>query len=111
MQRELFHRGDLHDICGNRHKGNPRSVAANKKVAPKKESIREKILTLITQHPGLLHCDDIESILGLKHQTASARISELKRDFMIFISGEKKTTSGCMAALYSPTTVGFEQLR
>jgi len=99
MQRELFG-----DICAKKHKGNYHSKAANTLIAPKKESIRERIFTLISQHPGLLTCEDIESILGLKHQTASARISELKRDNRITITGEKKITSGCTAALYGPRT-------
>jgi hypothetical protein len=62
--------------------------------------MRERIYRLISLHPGLLTCEDIESILELKHQTASARISELKRDLRITITGEKKVTSGCTAALY-----------
>ena len=92
-QRELF------DICANNHKGNPHSVAANAKIHVDKRPMREKIYDLIAhrQHPT---CEEIEIALGLKHQSVSARISELKRAGRIIITGERETLSGCMAATY-----------
>jgi len=93
MQQELF------DICSKKHKGNPHSVAANVKIMADKRPMREKIFDLIAhrQNPT---CEEIEIALGLKHQTVSARISELKRDGRIIITGERETLSGCTAATY-----------
>lgn len=90
------------DICANRHKGNPKSVAAHRKIRADKRSIRQKILDQIGLTPDIT-CEALEFMLLLKHQTCSARISELKRDGLIYISGEEETLSGCKAATYKVT--------
>lgn len=47
-------------------------------VKPKAGSIRHKILQYIWDNPGIT-CAGIELRLGLKHQTVSARISEMRK--------------------------------
>ena len=46
-------------------------------------------------------CDELELKLGMRHQTASARVSELKRIGSIFDSGQRRATrSGRKAAVW-----------
>lgn len=48
-----------------------------------------------------LTCDEIEKATKIKHQTASARIRELRDDNMIVDSGYRRNTrSGRAAAVY-----------
>lgn len=46
-------------------------------------------------------CDEIEAGLGMRHQTASARLAEARRLWLVWDSGERrKTRSGRSAAVY-----------
>lgn len=50
--------------------------------------------------PGLT-CDQVEVLLGLKHQTASAEIRHLVQDGCLADSGRKRPTrSGCRATIW-----------
>jgi predicted transcriptional regulator len=66
------------DICARRHKGNRESVAAHSKTNTLKDKAR-----IIARFERLgragATCDDIELLLGMAHQTASPRITELKK--------------------------------
>ena len=75
---------------------------SRKKIKVDTRSIKQKILDQIAHTPDIT-CEALEYMLLLKHQTCSARISELKRSGAIFISGEEETTSGCKAATYKVT--------
>jgi Mn-dependent DtxR family transcriptional regulator len=90
----------LFDICRNRHRGNRHSESANASIAGAKEQIRSKILDYIREQ-GVdgATCEEIERALELSHQTASARCSELKKDGLVLIQGERKTKSGRSAAV------------
>lgn len=88
---------DPDDICYTHHGGNPESNAAN--LETNKHKDRSAILRLLDQH-GRLTCDEIEVYLQMRHQTASARCSELLRDETIERTGEKRETrSGSKAAV------------
>ena len=89
------------DICSNYHRGNAESVKAYAKAAKTRGNKQDHILYFIDTSMGLT-CEDIESATGWKHQTVSARISELKRDGKIKVIGKRKTESGCKAAVYGP---------
>lgn len=89
--------GNLFDITRNYHGGNANSEAANDAVAPKKFGMREKILFYLKFHPEGKTCEQIEQELGMKHQSASARISELKMMQKIKVIGQAKTESGVIA--------------
>lgn len=67
------------DICRNYHGGEPFSEAANDSVTPSKAVQRERIMHHLTQVRDATS-DECELALGMPHQTASARFSELKRD-------------------------------
>ena len=79
------------DVCRNRHGGNPQSEAANLAIDPYKGSLRDRIFRLI-EIAGLrgVTCEEIEVELALKHQSVSARISELAKDRLISDSGKRR---------------------
>lgn len=89
----------MDDITANYHGGNELSVEANKKAQPAKERDRGKIVDLLMHEPTGMTCDEIEVRLNLKHQTASARLTELKRDGLVFVWGRRKTPTGSFAGV------------
>ena len=99
------------DICILYHKGNAESSAAHYYVKLTAKSYRTLIFNIIRScnHNGIT-CEEIELSHDWKHQTVSARISELKRDGEIIANGKRQTTSGCMASIYFVKTKG-QQMR
>lgn len=96
LQYNLFDQ----DICRNRHGGNPFSDAAHESAkATKQQTIRDIIDHLKRQGINGATCDEIEVALGLKHQTASARCSDLKNAKIVKENGRRKTRSGSTAAV------------
>lgn len=85
------------DICGNRHKGNENSTAAN--ATTNKGRDRTRILEYLDSVDDAT-CDETEVALGMNHQTCSARFSELKRDKKIEAVTKRKTRSGCAATAW-----------
>lgn len=67
------------DVCKNRHRGNAQSEAANDVVQPYKLNMRERIFFYVfkSRQYGVT-CEDIVRDLGMKLQSVSARVSELK---------------------------------
>jgi hypothetical protein len=66
-------------------------------------AIRQKVLNYVQQCGATgATCDEVEEALGLSHQTASARITELRHKFKkIMPAGFKRETrSGRMANCY-----------
>lgn len=86
------------DVCSRNHGGNENSVAAHASLQSAGE-VRRRILELIRKERGGLTCDEIEQILGLSHQSASARCAELKRDKQVIESGKRKTRTGRLAGI------------
>lgn len=64
------------DVCANYHKGNENSKQANLRTNKAKDT--EKILNFVRRNGGRTYVKEIIRELGLKHQTASARLSDLK---------------------------------
>ena len=95
-------RPETDDITSSHHGGNRYSEAANQDVAPFKSGQRFLCLRMVTQYsPYGISCDEIERITGLKHQSAGARMTELKSDGLIYKVGTGKTRSGCQCGLYA----------
>ena len=95
----------LFDICKNYHRGADTSVAANTSIAGVKGELRKQVYQLVKQSPCGITCEEIERALGMKHQTASARIAELRRDGFIVDTGRRQpTTSGRPARVYEVAT-------
>lgn len=90
------------DITSNNHGGNEFSAAAHESVRPTKQRDQARIWSYVesTGESGTT-CDAIESALGMSHQTASARVSELKRDGRLELNGERRPTrTGRTAGVY-----------
>lgn len=89
------------DVTANYHRGDELSMAANPS-AERKRRDRVRILAHLRQRGDQgATCEEIEHALGMSHQTASARISELRRDEMIADSGRRRpTTSGRSARVH-----------
>ena len=89
------------DICANRHGGNENSVAAHKSTNAARD--RARILAFIEQagERGAT-CHEVVKGLDIKHQTASARIAELRHGdpAMIRVIGRRETDTGSTAAVY-----------
>src|SRR5262245_66132246 len=90
---------DYNDICANRHKGNERSQDANRDTAPRKLRARERLLQAWEAYgaEGTI-AEVVGDVLGMRHQTCSARCSELKRDGLLVRTGRTaRTSSGSLA--------------
>lgn len=89
------------DPTKNYHKGNPQSDQAWASMKPRDlTELRLLIFKEIGSRNGGLTCDEIEQCLNLSHQTASARITELKQKGYIVQSGIRPTRTGRSAAVY-----------
>lgn len=91
------------DITKNYHKGNPQSKEAFKRLKREAaERDKQYIERAILRHGsrGLI-CDEAERVLGIKHQTASARFSEMVKEGRIIRTEEvRPTRSGCPARVH-----------
>jgi predicted Rossmann fold nucleotide-binding protein DprA/Smf involved in DNA uptake len=86
------------DICASNHGGDEFSGAAHDSIAESKAAMWGRIVRFLSTQPAT--CCEVENALGMRHQTASARLSELKRDGRVFRTGERrKTDSGRYAAV------------
>ncbi len=93
MQASLFDRQAYVDITANYHGGNAESQAANVKAAPHKHVDRQRILEFMRRNGNETYVKEIIRELDMKHQTASARLSDLKADAQVVVTGEKR--EGC----------------
>lgn len=82
---------ELWDVCSNRHKNNPNSIAANLRTN-KSEHI-EKILNFIRSRGGKSYLKEIERETGLLRNTISGRLADLKVAKVLVETGERK--EGC----------------
>lgn len=54
-------------------------------------SLKERVFLVIIKENGLT-CDEVELMLRLSHQTASARINDLLKENLIYDSGQRRKT-------------------
>lgn len=78
-------------------KGSQTSKDAAESMKESAGSLRKRILAYIRTLPSGATCDEIELSLGLRHQTASARIAELKHGGKLKSIGRRPTRSGRQA--------------
>lgn len=83
-------------------RGSDTSQAAASSVASVARQLRFRVLAEIqSRGAGGLTCDEVEQILDLKHQTASARVNELMTEHLIVDSQQRRATrSGCKAVVW-----------
>lgn len=67
------------------------SKMAAQSVAGTSAALRESVFTFINQNHGAT-CDEVEKNLGLRHQTASARIRELVKQGRLIDRGKQRKT-------------------
>jgi hypothetical protein len=69
------------------------SKAAAKEIAPVVGKLRRSVLAKVVEAgSGGLTCDEVEQLLVLSHQTASARLNELAGASVIVDSGTRRLT-------------------
>jgi len=88
------------DITWNYHGGNPQSIEANQRT--RKHQDRARVLMHIYScWPRGCTCYEAEQALGMRHQTCSARFSDLKNDGVIIGTGQTRSTdTGSPAEVY-----------
>lgn len=79
------------------------SYDANKSMKQNKSKLRARILVYIAGRRDLggATCDEVEQALELSHQSASARMTELKAKGLIKLAGKRKTRSGRNAGVWT----------
>jgi len=89
---------DIFDYCAKNHGGNAESAAAFKSLSG--AELRGKVMAYISSRgkEGAT-CDEIEQALGISHQSASARCTELKANGDVHTLTTRKTRSGRAAAV------------
>jgi predicted transcriptional regulator len=75
------------------------SLQAFASIRPVAGAMREEIIGQLREYGGAT-CDELEHLNGWRHQTASARINELKRDGLIMPDGTRPTRSGRKATVW-----------
>jgi hypothetical protein len=78
------------DIARGRHRGNAASEAANRKVEPKKADLRRMILSHLKWWPEGRTCKEVSAALSMGYTTASARLSEMKREGLVVVTGLRR---------------------
>ena len=86
------------DVTYNYHGGDPYSDEANKHTD--KDPAYGRILGLMARHPNGMVSDNASSILGIIHQTCSARFTDLKIRGVLVKAGEGKTRRGRRAGAW-----------
>tara|TARA_R100000479_G_C6205364_1_gene136187 strand:+ start:79 stop:456 length:378 start_codon:yes stop_codon:yes gene_type:complete len=59
------------------HNGVDTSIDAAESMRDQLNFLCKKVLGVIREHPDGLTCEQVERLLGMKHQTASARLRDL----------------------------------
>lgn len=73
--------------------GSDTSQGAAVSVAPFVPSMRTRVLDLIRSAPDGLTCSDVEHWTGFRHQTASARLCDLRSRQLIVDSGRRRPSA------------------
>jgi DNA-binding transcriptional ArsR family regulator len=100
------------DICAANHGGNENSIEAHNGIIPAKLKLHRGIMAAIKLRGNSgMTVDELEIALSLPHQTASARMSELKSAGLIVQVGKRKTRTGSNAGVWILSRQGEEALK
>lgn len=92
----------IEDITRNYHRENKNSEDANQFVSPGKVAMQEQIYRYITGRGKMgATCQEVERDLKMKHQTASARCSEMQKPnakYRLYKNGIKRALPGSQKA-------------
>lgn len=86
------------DITRRRHRARPTSEAANRRVEPHKSELRDRLVSYLRLHPTGRTCKELSNELPMAYTTASARLSELKRDDLVVVTGERRDGAAVLRA-------------
>lgn len=87
------------DITSRKHGGNPESEAAHEAAKPGKAKLWWLILNFVKVN-GPSTCSEISAGTSIPYQTASARVSELRKRGLLYPTGRKRRTdTGCFASV------------
>lgn len=87
------------DITSRKHGGNPESEAAHRDAKPGKKIQHARILAFVAE-TGPKTCWEISETLGIPYTTASARVSELRKNGSLWATGRQRITgTGSKAAV------------
>ena len=78
------------DISRRRHRANAASEDANRKIEPRKARLRRDILDYLRRWPEGRTCKEVSFDLSMAYTTASARLSEMKRDRQVVVTGDRR---------------------
>lgn len=81
------------------------SNAAHRSIKGAKNDMYARILGLLQQR-GDFTCEEIEDRLAMRHQTCSARLTELYAKGRVDRIGKRPTSSGRLAHIYRITSAG-----
>ena len=89
------------DICARKHGGSPESVEAHKTIRGGLHAQRERVYAEIRSESDQgLTVDECAVVMSTTPNAISGRFSELARDGRIQKIGQRKTRSGCWAAVW-----------
>lgn len=92
------------DICGNKHGGNPESVAAFKTISPGIAKAQAEVLAAIEATGDMgLSIKEVASLLNKPFNAVSGRGTELKLAGKIKPSAERRNGSRVMIAVHGGT--------
>jgi predicted transcriptional regulator len=77
------------DITRRRHRANAASADANRSIEPRKSELRRRILDHLRRTGGST-CKEVSTALSMGYTTTSARLSELKRDLLVVVTGDRR---------------------
>lgn len=94
------------DITSNYHGGDVYSVEAHEDTTRRKAHDRARIVAYVKAQPNGATCDEIERALLMPHQTASARVSELraKGELTSRHGDKRRTRTGSYARVHYAST-------
>jgi hypothetical protein len=84
---------DSLDITAGYHGGDDFSEAAHDTIVDEKSRLQRMVFDYVARCSTGATCEEVELALGLSHQTASARITELRSvDQLVNVDGERRRT-------------------
>lgn len=88
-------RSQQRDVTRNYHRGDHQSALAHQSIEPKKAAMQRQIYDYITScgRKGAT-CAEAEIALNMKHQTCSARCTELRKTNQIWWNGTTRAVPG-----------------
>lgn len=90
-QPSFFHENQHGLYVGVPHNGIETSIEAALSYLPQLGADEARVLKFVASNDGAI-CDEVEAALGMKHQTASARLNGLEQKKCVIRTGERRRT-------------------